>query len=181
MSSKDYPQSEYDDIGRADIAEGKYSERVDDGSKNEGKFGGSDKKGGDVEDSEEADTKLIERVQKYFFGNEELAHTFESFIKRKAHVVDLESEEYKLQYTQIFLEYKDLFEEIMEAFLGNELKISSKDFYMALKRKMDKDYDSNESIFAQILIAVTDFDVFMQMMRDAKRDMPAEDNHSSKK
>ena len=70
MSSKDYPQSEYDEVRRDDIAEGKYSERLDDGVKNEGK-GGSDKKGGDdVEDSDEADAKLIEKVQEYFFGNE---------------------------------------------------------------------------------------------------------------
>jgi len=31
---------------------------------------------------------------------------------------------------------------------------------------MDKDEYSNESIFAQILVAVTDFDVFMTMMRE---------------
>ena len=58
MSSKDYPEE----------AEGKVSERIDD-SKSEGKQG-DERKGEDLEDREEADTKMIERVQEYFYGNE---------------------------------------------------------------------------------------------------------------
>ena len=49
------------------------------------------------------------------------------------------------------------------------LKSNSREFYLALKYFMDKDEYSNESIFAQILVAVTDFDVFMTMMREVLR------------
>lgn len=48
----------------------------------------------------------------------------------------------------------------------NVLRSSSREFYVALKHFVDKDEYSNESIFAQILVAVTDFDVFMTMMRE---------------
>jgi hypothetical protein len=48
---------------------------------------------------------------------------------------------------------------------GTALNIKANELYLALKRKTDKDENSNEAIFGQILVAVCDFDVFMQMMR----------------
>ena len=46
------------------------------------------------------------------------------------------------------------------------MHITPRKFYLALKHFRDKDECSNESIFAQILVAVTDFDVFMTMMKE---------------
>jgi hypothetical protein len=49
--------------------------------------------------------ELVKKVQDYFFGNDDLAKTFEKFVKSKAHIIDLDSEEFKLEYTTIFNEY----------------------------------------------------------------------------
>jgi hypothetical protein len=57
----------------------------------------------------------------------------------------------------------------MEDFIEKQLGVSIQDVYKALKKKVDGDENSMEAFFAQILIAVTDFDVFMNMMRDSAR------------
>jgi hypothetical protein len=114
-----------------------------------------------------SDEELLNRVQDFFYCNDELADHFESFINRRSSVVDLTSDEYKLEYTAVFNEYKQLFERKMEDFIVNDLKSSVQDFYFALKAKTDAPEDSSESVFAQILVAVTDFDIFMTMMREA--------------
>jgi hypothetical protein len=114
-----------------------------------------------------SDEELLKRVQDFFYCNDELADHFESFINRRSSVVNLTSDEYKLEYTAVFNEYKQLFERKMEDFIINDLKSSVQDFYFALKAKTDAPEDSSESVFAQILVAVTDFDIFMTMMREA--------------
>jgi Na+-transporting NADH:ubiquinone oxidoreductase subunit NqrC len=121
------------------------------------------------------ESDIVEKVQEFFFGNDELAYTFENFIKKRSKVVDLHSEEYKLEYTEIFEEYKQMFEEAMESFITKTLKSSIQKFYSAMKIKIDEDVNSNESIFSQILLAVTDFDVFMTMMKEAARATTAEE------
>ena len=60
---------------------------------------------------------LINKVQEYFFGSDILAKTFEDFVREKSDIIDLKSEEYKLTYTEVFDEYKALFESKMEYFL----------------------------------------------------------------
>jgi hypothetical protein len=118
-------------------------------------------------DNKLSDDELLKQVQEFFYCNDELADLFENFISKRSSVVDLSSEEYKLEYTEVFNEYKKLFEEKIEEFITVTLNSSIQDFYYALKAKSDAVEESSESIFAQILIAVTDFDVFMTMMREA--------------
>ena len=77
-----------------------------------------------------------------------------------------QKDEYKLEYTEAFQEYKDLFEKEIEGYIVGNLKCSLQRFYMALQNKTDEHDDSNEAIFAQILLSVTEFDVFMTMMRE---------------
>lgn len=140
----------------------------------------SDAKADCKSESKMTDDELLKEVQEYFYCNEELADHFESFINKRSVVVDLSSEEYKLEYTTVFNEYKRLFEEKIEGFITNNLKSTVQDFYYALKAKSDAAEESSESIFAQILIAVTDFDVFMTMMREAaaaNERMAAESDH----
>jgi hypothetical protein len=70
------------------------------------------------EDSKnESNLSLIEKVQDYFFGSDTLAKTFEDFIQKRCHIVDLDDEEYKLEYTKVFEEYKTLFEDSMESYI----------------------------------------------------------------
>lgn len=90
-------------------------------------------------------------------------------MRRRCSIVDLSSEEFKLEYTTAFEDYKALFEDYMEGFITRDCSSSVRNFYEALKRQMDKDENSSEAVFGQILIAVTDFDIFMTMMREAKQ------------
>mmetsp|Transcript_18844 Transcript_18844/g.31539 ORF Transcript_18844/g.31539 Transcript_18844/m.31539 type:complete len:177 (+) Transcript_18844:244-774(+) len=118
--------------------------------------------------------EILGKVQEFFYCNDALAEFFENYIKSESHVVDLKSDEYKLEYTQVFENYKSLFEEKLEGFITRDLNISINDFYFALKEKTDAGEDSSEAVFAQILIAVTDFDVFMTMMREAAQSLANE-------
>lgn len=112
-------------------------------------------------------SQIIEDVQEFFFGSEDLSAHFENFIKARCQVIDLTSTEYKLEYTEVFEEYKKEFERKMEGFITNKLNYTVQQFYQALKSKMDSDPNGNESIFGQILIALADFDIFMVMMKEA--------------
>ena len=106
------------------------------------------------------------RVQDFFFADDTLTKTFEAFVKEKAPIIDLESSEYKLEYTKVYNEFKAILEVIIERFIEEELGSTVQQFYQALKAKTDEDENSNEAIFGQILLAVCDFDVFMTMMRE---------------
>lgn len=128
-------------------------------------------------DDKASKVNLVEAVQEFIFGNEALAKKFENFVNDRCYIVDLESTEYKLEYTETFNEYKALFERTVEGFIVDELKATINDFYMELKNNMEKDEYSNESIFAQILIAMGEFDIFMTMMREAKRNMESRADH----
>ena len=112
---------------------------------------------------------LVLRVQEYFYGDDELSLLFERFIADKSSCVDLDSEEYKLDYTAVYEEFKALFELKLSSFIEDTLGVSVEDFYEALQAKSREDEWGMEAVFAQILVGVTDFDVFMQMMREGKK------------
>lgn len=109
--------------------------------------------------------ELINKVQKYFYEDEEFTKTFENFVKDECDIIDLSSEEYKLEYTEIYEKYKVLFEEKLESFIESQ-GCTPLDFYKALKETSDNDPDSAHAVFGQILVAVVDFDIFMVMMRE---------------
>ena len=127
------------------------------------------------------DEDLVTAVQEFFYADESLAKTFEGFVKRRASIIDLEAiekgDEYKLEYTEAFQEYKDLFEKHMTEYITGKLNCSLQRFYTALQKKTDDDENSNEAIFGQILLAVTEFDVFMTMMREEARNIAAAASH----
>lgn len=148
---------------RSDESESKYDESRAGESKSDFKNDSKD----DAKGEKLSDDELLKQVQEFFYCNDELAEHFESFINKRSVIIDLSSDEYKLEYTTVFNEYKRLFEAKMEDFITNNLKSSIQDFYYALKAKTDAPEESSESVFAQILIAVTDFDVFMTMMRES--------------
>lgn len=146
MSSK-YDDDDSDDDGKKSSPS--FERKGDDNNK-------SSKISGDV---------LIDRVQKYFYEDPSFAKTFEDFVLNESNIVDLSSEEYKLEYTAVYNKYKNLFEEKLEGYIVAQ-GCTVYDFYNAMKEKSDEDPDGMYSIFGQILISVTDFDIFMIMMRE---------------
>lgn len=98
-------------------------------------------------------------------GDDELADYFQNYALKKCGIIDLESEEYKLEYTELYHEYRGLFEKKLEYYIEKELQGSVTEMFAALKSKMDDEPNSSEAFFGQILLAVSDFDIFMTMMR----------------
>ena len=126
-----------------------------------------DEKSGGKESKALEDEEIIRKVESYFYENDSLAESFESFIDAHAHVIDLNSEEYKFEYTQVYEDYKALFEREMTSYIQNQIGVTVNEFYRALQRVMSESPDSSAAIFGMILQAVTDFDIFMVMMREA--------------
>ena len=158
-----YGDDEDEDWGE-EKAEGKGGEDWRDDGK-ESKRGGGESKGSAAAEKKISGKELIDRVQKYFYEDEEFTKTFENFVKAECEVIDLQSEEYKLAYTEVYERYKILFEDKLEAFIARQ-GCSSLDFYKALKEASDSDPESAHTVFGQILVAVVDFDIFMIMMRE---------------
>ena len=123
---------------------------------------------GDVPQLKLRGQALVLKVQEYFYGDEGLARAFERFISEKSVVMDLDAEEYKLEYTAAYEEYKALFETMIGGYIES-LGVTVEDFYQALQAMSAEDEWSNEAIFALILSSVCDFDIFMTMMREGKK------------
>lgn len=110
--------------------------------------------------------ELITKVQEYFFQDESLSQKFEDFVNKSCYIINLNTEEYMLEYTEKYEEYKALFEHEMTAYI-QQLGFTVHDFYEALGDKMTTEPNSSEAIFGMVMQSVTDFDIFMVMMREA--------------
>ena len=53
----------------------------------------------------------MDLVVAYFFENEEFTASFEQWVDDHSEIVDLESEEYKLEYTELHNKFNAMFEE----------------------------------------------------------------------
>ena len=129
----------------------------------------AEEKNGNYSDAKEetmSDEEMISKVQEFFFADDSLTRSFEAFVKEKAGIIDAESNEYKLEYTLLYNEFKSIFEAQIEGFIVDKLGVSINRFYEALKSKTDEDAECNAAVFGQILLAVSDFDVFMTMMKE---------------
>ena len=111
--------------------------------------------------------EVVQKVSEYFYMDEDLAEAFEGFADANAHIYDLTTPEYKLEYTALFNQYKDLFEEKIGGYIINGLGSSIEAFYEALETKTKENENSTEAIFGQILASVADFDIFAVMLREA--------------
>jgi hypothetical protein len=153
--------SKYDDN---DVAESKSGNAT---SKSEHKDAKGDKETG-AKDTQISGDELLNKVQEFFFTDENLTTSFEMFVEEKSIIFDASAdvEEYKLEYTDVYHQYKALFEEKIETYITKTLGSSIFEFYDVLQKKTEEDENSNDALFGQIMLAVTDFSVFMQMMRE---------------
>jgi hypothetical protein len=117
----------------------------------------------------------LHKVGKFFYENDAFAGKFEDFVNANASVVDLSEIEttgvMKLEYTALYNQYTDLFERELSEFI--ESKGSTVvDFFDKLRTSVEEEPDGEIAIFGQIITATADFDIFMQMMQEAARQMP---------
>uniref|UniRef100_A0A7S2V171 Cilia- and flagella-associated protein 36 n=1 Tax=Fibrocapsa japonica TaxID=94617 RepID=A0A7S2V171_9STRA len=110
---------------------------------------------------------IVEKVQQYFYEDDDFAKIFEDFVAEHAHIVDLDTEENRLEYTELYQQFQALYEKHLEAFIV-EQGSSVMEFYQQLKKATDEDQTSAIALFGQILTATCDFDIFMLMMKEAR-------------
>lgn len=113
---------------------------------------------------------LIQKVMDYFFDDDAFAQTFERWAEQHCAVFDPDSEEMKLEYTELYNEFQAMFEEKLEDFIVSQGS-SIEDFYQMVRRAYEKDRESSEVLCSEILIATADFDVFVLMMKQTKESM----------
>lgn len=119
--------------------------------------------------------EILEKVQNYFYTDDDLLRIFETYVKENCHYINLDSEEYDLKYTELYNEYKGMFEDKIEHYLKT-INLTALDLYQALKEATEDDPNSNNAIFGQILYAVSDFDIFMTMMREGAEEARSKSN-----
>ena len=108
--------------------------------------------------------ELVENIEAYFYTDDALALEFEKFVSDNCHkftsIAHLEPGEieFKLDYTEVYNEYKALFELKMENFIESQ-GVTVSQFFDILQEKSVKDKDSTEAMFGHMLLAVTEFDV----------------------
>ena len=128
------------------MAEAKGEEKIDDG-------GGAADGGGE---------NIVELVQNYFYTDESFQTVFEQFCDDHWGVIDTESDEHRLEYTDSYNAFQKLYEKKIEEFIlskGYEVD----DFYEELCAAAP---DSELDLFRQIMTAVCDYDVFFAMMNE---------------
>ncbi|EEY62962.1 sporangia induced hypothetical protein [Phytophthora infestans T30-4] len=106
------------------------------------------------------DNDLVNKVISFFFDNDEFAHTFETFAEHHCHAFDLDSDEMKLEYTDIYNEFLALFEEKLEAYIQSQ-GATVHEFYDMVRRAYENNRQSGTVLCSEILVATADFDVFV--------------------
>lgn len=121
---------------------------------------------------------IITKVSKYFFDDPSFAGTFERWVEDKAPLIDLslDEDEYQLKYTEIYEAFKELYEGMLEKYIVDEGS-SVTDFYRELREATDRDPDGGEAMMGSIMLATTDFDIFMAMMRDQRKQLDTRSVH----
>ena len=121
---------------------------------------------------------IVTKVSKYFFDDPTFAGTFERWVEDKAPLIDLslDEDEYQLKYTEIYEEFKELYEKMLETYIGDQGS-SVTDFYRELREATDRDPDGGEAMMGSIMLATTDFDIFMAMMRDQRKQLDTRSVH----
>merc|ERR1712224_252169 len=124
----------------------------------------------DREDAKDAkEDSILAKVGRYFFEDSSFSQTFEAWVSKNAPRIDpaLSDDEYPLEYTTLYEEFKKLYEGLLEDYI--ERGSSTEAFYAELREAMERDDDSSEALMGQIMLATTDFDVFMLMMKESRR------------
>jgi hypothetical protein len=103
---------------------------------------------------------MLDSMERFFYCDESLGTDTEAFADKHSDVIDLTSDENKLEYTSVFNEYNKLFESKSENFITNSVGCSVIRFFEALKRHVTDEPNSRHAMFVQVLLAVTDFDMF---------------------
>ena len=153
---------------------------------------------------------IVDQVKRYFYESEDIEKIFIRFAKEHCDVVDLTSDEHKHECkylerqfdfvrvalfpgvstersishafvydtfsdTQIYNKFQRLFDRTFADFIEDQGS-TVEEFYAKLRESGDRDDDT----LCQVLLAVSEYEVFMQLMRDTAKDQIGGRNDPSK-
>uniref|UniRef100_A0A7S1WPJ6 Cilia- and flagella-associated protein 36 n=1 Tax=Alexandrium catenella TaxID=2925 RepID=A0A7S1WPJ6_ALECA len=112
---------------------------------------------------------LVERVKQWFMGleAEELIKTAYAFADQNCHLFEPELGEHKLVYTELHHQFRQLFEDKLNAFLAS-LGCSPEAFYVAFE-KCSK-VDPGTETMAELMYCCLQYEFFCQVMSERKAD-----------
>ncbi|QDZ23776.1 ARF-like 2 binding protein BART domain-containing protein [Chloropicon primus] len=109
---------------------------------------------------------IIEDVAEFLFEDEAFGNSLETFAKENCGVFT-DSDEHKLEYTELYQKYQGLFEEKLESFLSTK-NYTSDQFMQACQEAAEKgDEEDMNGAFLNFLLALVDYTTFVQMMKEA--------------
>eukprot|EP00968_Pinguiococcus_pyrenoidosus_P000748 scaffold47_cov258-Pinguiococcus_pyrenoidosus.AAC.75 len=144
----------------------------------------------EYEEKEEGEHEfdIVKEVAELIYADPDLGDRFETWVDSHAEVFDLKADpsEHRLEYTDLYQEYQRMLEVCVMVFLQAKTEPSLKnisqeqigdllerrkvrvtEFYEILRRAIDEDPAGETAMFAQILRHVADYDIFVQMLRQA--------------
>mmetsp|Transcript_38339 Transcript_38339/g.108379 ORF Transcript_38339/g.108379 Transcript_38339/m.108379 type:complete len:126 (+) Transcript_38339:287-664(+) len=107
----------------------------------------------------------FQAVTMAFITDDEFAGSFENFAKENCGIFT-EDEEQKLEYTKVYQKFQELFESKITELLEGQ-STNPEEFYASLKEAVEKG-DSCREEFLQLILALTDYEMFVQTMREEK-------------
>ena len=117
---------------------------------------------------DEVDEGIVKKMERYFYEDDEFAEIFEEFANKNASKIDLDTDECKLEYTELYDEFHALYEGALSEYIEKQGS-TTKQFYSEVRVAFEKDDKSDVAVFAQIMMATCDFDVFLMLMRETAR------------
>mmetsp|Transcript_23473 Transcript_23473/g.56166 ORF Transcript_23473/g.56166 Transcript_23473/m.56166 type:complete len:125 (-) Transcript_23473:240-614(-) len=109
--------------------------------------------------------ELFDSVVSAFFENDDFAAAFEEFAKKNCDIFTSE-EEHKLEYTEVYNKFQELFEQKLSGLL-QEKGTTTEEFYASCKEAVQKGNSDREE-FLRLILALTDYEMFISVMRDEK-------------
>eukprot|EP01024_Parvocaulis_polyphysoides_P011188 TRINITY_DN1392_c2_g1_i1.p3 TRINITY_DN1392_c2_g1~~TRINITY_DN1392_c2_g1_i1.p3 ORF type:complete len:125 (+),score=24.89 TRINITY_DN1392_c2_g1_i1:158-532(+) len=111
----------------------------------------------------------FQQLVRKFYDDDSFIEGFESWAMNNCDIFN-EEDEHKLEYTQLYQEFQGLFEKKFEELLQG-VGMTQEEFVGICGEGREQDGEIGEEVeqFIQILLAVTDFDMFVQTMREMKQ------------
>ena len=117
--------------------------------------------------SEDKLQKAMDIITDFYFGDSEdsgeaMFMNFANKHKDLFNVTEgIDMEEHKLEFTEVYTEFQKLFESKIEELIG-QAGISEAEFIDAIKKKSET--DEEVKMFLEILVSVSDYENFLEMM-----------------
>ena len=123
--------------------------------------------------------KAMDTIQDFYFGDSEDCGEvmFKKFAEKHSKTFkkgkDQPPDEHKLEYTQVYNEFQDVFEKKIEELI-EKAECSQEEFVSAITEKSKSDQEIK--MFLEILTSVSDYTTFIEMMEDYVDDIENPDS-----